>query len=691
MKTLEYLKKLTDELALASEIYYRNNGVGGTMSDTDFDLKFKELQSLEKELGVVYPNSPTQRVGDDSKQGFGKITHPFPMLTIDNTYDDNGLIGWNKKISSKNKKGTYNVSLKYDGVSCEIHYHFGEYVSAATRGDKLIGDDITENVKYVKDVPMFIEELKFVRDFYVRGEVLMPKSVLTKLNQEREKEGETPFRNTRNACSGSLKQLDSTITKKRGLIFRPWDAFYPQGVGWFPTMDEKKDVLKRHGFKIEDGTEPIKCTESNLVETVNAFKKKVDSLNLDYDYDGVVVKIDDCATQIEIGTKDTRAIEWGIARKWNEEYEVWTELQGVEWQVGRTGVVTPVGLLDPVECAGVTISNVTLHNADFVQDFDLHIGNDLKITRSGGVIPYVLEVKHDLLMEMHGAHPKVQIPEFCPICGGKLVMDGKLLKCTNENCKAKAIGKIIQFCSKDCCDIRSMGEKVIEDLYDAELITSIRDITFQAYRACIDSCKEYDIKKWVKFLGKGYGEKSVRNMMDAMAYARLNTSYDRIIGGLSIPGVGKTMARALCKRFNDVYSLEHATVEELMEIEGIAEITAKNIYDWLQTDEARITLDGISSDQWNWMNEAYDEINEDNESNKPLEGLKVCFTGKSFRFKGDEVEEFLKENGAEIGGVSKSLNYLITGDKPGGSKVEKATSLGITIINEEDFYGKYDI
>lgn len=675
-------KELTNLLDEASKLYY--DGKESPLTDTEFDLKLKELQRMEKESGEVYPNSPTLRVGSDIQKEFKKIEHPRPMLTIENTYDDEGLDDWKKKIEEKvGKKLKYNVSVKYDGISCEIHYKRGVYVSAATRGDKMIGDDITENVKTIKDVPMYIKSISTIPDFYVRGEVLMPKSQLDRVNEERVNNGETPFRNTRNACSGSLKQLDPKVTASRGLIFRAWDCFnlpYITSYGDFPwefeTMEEKMDALIKMGFKFEYFPTTFN-SDCNLSEAINEEKKTIDSLNLDYDYDGVVIKINNCYIQdCVIGTTDTRAIGWGIARKWNEEYEVETELVGVDWQVGRTGVVTPVGRLSPVECGGVTISNVTLNNIDFITSLDLKIGKTLKITRSGGVIPYVLGCSCDI----NGIYPEIEIPKVCPVCGEPLVMDGARLKCVNEECPAIVKGKILQFCSKEGMDIRTIGESVVDDLVGKLEINSIDKLYGLTYK---------DANNLAINLGDGYGEQKCKKIIDSINESK-KQPFERVLASVSIPGVGKTTARLLAKKFHNYDAIRSANIEDLMEIDGVGETMAKDIFDWVdnrKNDDMMFNL---------YMNGVQLGINmeEDktSEEDKPLEGLTVCFTGKSNRFSGDAIEDFLTENGAKCThSVSKSMNYLITGEKPGGSKVEKATNLGVEIINEEEFFNKFNL
>lgn len=662
--------ELTNSLAKASELYYA--GQTTEYSDTEFDLALKELQKMEKESGVVYQNSPTQRVGSDIQKGFKKGKHPKPMLTIENAYNQEDIDKWVDKMV-KLGADVLNYSVKYDGISCELKYENGILTQALTRGDKNIGDDITNNVRTIKSVPLDLKAfLGDFKTFYVRGEVLLPKSKLKQINEERMANGEQPFSNTRNACSGSIKQLDSRITAERGLIFRAWDCF--SDYREFSCMWEKICYLRRLGFVIEADTSFSAVIDGDEAKKLADFKDFLDKSNFDFDYDGVVIKVDDIVLQEEIGTKDTRAIEWGIARKWNEDFVTTTKLNDIEWQVGRTGVVTPVGKLEPVECGGVVISNVTLNNVDFIKSLNIHIGDMLKITRSGGVIPYVLGVSER-------GDTDVKIPEICPVCGERLVKVGALLKCVNDKCTAIEKGKILQFCSKDCADVRCIGESVVDDLYKAGLVKNINDILYWADVAAGTSV----VTLWLEKLGDGYAEKSVTNILENLIKSRAETTYDRLLGSLSIPGVGKVMARTLASKYPDIDLLRECTVEDLVTIEGVAEITALNIYNWLQ--ENKEILASIKLHGW-----ATSLRKQEAEEQQVLEGLNICFTGSSNRFKGDAVEDFLTSKGAKCGhSVSKKTNYLIVGEKPGGSKVTKAQELGVEIIEENKFYEKYGL
>ncbi len=672
--------QLTNILDWASINYY--NGRTSELSDEEFDMLLKELQKMEKESGIVYPNSPTLRVGSDLQKEFKKGEHPKPMFTIENVYDDDGLINWVENVKEKYGVDEFNVSIKYDGVSCELWYENSHLVKALTRGDKLIGDDITENVKTIKNIPLILPKAPYGM-VYVRGEILLPKSKLEAINSERISNSEQPFANTRNACSGSIKQLDPKITASRGLIFKAWDCFGEyidaetmQGKTWFLT----DNGFYYENIKLEDNsvfcTNPFTIRYKNrdeFIDTINSMKKYLNEGKLDYDFDGIVIKINNANIQDKIGTKDTRAIEWGIARKWNEDKEVRTRLCGVDWQVGRTGVLTPVGRLEPVVCDGVEISNVTLHNWDFIQQKNIKIGSELRITRSGGVIPYVIDATTPVTAL------EIDYPKYCPICRHETINETDvLIKCPNEECNAKIIGQIIHFCSKDCMDIKTIGEKVVEDLVNTGLVEDVVNL----YQI---KSSHKSIDEVVNILGEGYGIKSVEKMFDAIEESK-NKPFANVLAGLSIPGVGKVMGRLLADKFKNIENLLKVKYNDLISIDGIGEIMAHDIVEWFDNDDNRfMCLDLMALG----LKMSVDE-NKIHENIKDR-GIKVCFTGKSYRFKGDDVEVFLVNNGFTIAGVSRSLDYLITGIKPGSSKVSKAQDYGVTRISEIEFYEKFNL
>ena len=679
---LNLQKLLTDSLDRASRNYY--NGLPTEYTDIEFDLKFKELEAMEKESGKVYPNSPTLRVGSDIQDGFKKGIHPKPMLTIENVFSDEELQKWIDKMHEDYRVEWFNISVKYDGISCELHYKDGVFVQALTRGDKNVGDDITENVRTIKNIPLVLREdiIGHVRDFYIRGEILLLKSRLAVLNEERKLNGEQIFSNTRNACAGSVKQLDPKVTASRGLIFRAWDCF---GDYEFESMDDKATALEGLGFYYEGFlndykaqffyTKPFSVRDDNLVETVNRFKETLSKFHLDYDYDGIVIKVDDVAVQDRIGTKDTRAIEWGIARKWNDELVATTKLLDVEWQVGRTGVLTPVAILEPVECGGVVISNATLHNWNFIQEKGIRIGDILKITRSGGVIPYVLGI-----VESDESSSPVPYPDTCPYCGSKTVSDGSAVVCPNPDCSVQEEGKVLYFCSKGCMDIRSIGESVVHDLNEKGLVRTIPELY------CLE--RDFGVDRLVKKLGSGYGKKKVEKILEEIEKSK-SKPFANLLAGLSIPNVGIVMARALAKRFKTMEAFMGCTREDLVGIDGIGDKMAEDIYHWCHNEDNASMVEDLIRLGLNCSEE--DEEEKDHVGNE-LEGITICFSGSSKRFHGDEVEEYLESHGAKCThSVTKKIGMLIVGENPGPSKVKKAEDYGIRIIEENDFYKEFGL
>ena len=672
---------LTNALNEASILYY--NGKETKFSDTEFDLAIKRLQEMEKESGEVLPYSPTQRVGSDLQTGFNKLAHPIPMLTIDNTYDDEGLKEWLQKILDKYKVPLISVSVKYDGVSCELHYKNGTLVSASTRGDKNIGDDITANVRTIKSVPLHLNNV--YGDFYVRGEVMLPKSKLIELNEEAEAKGNKKFANCRNACTGSLKQLDPKITASRELIFRAWDCFYFEDddikTHGFVTMDDKYYNLADMGFYYEVGSQPTTIPLHNpefAANMVNDFKKKIDSLNLDYDYDGIVIKIDSIPIQLQIGTKDTRSIEWGIARKWNEEREAVTTLKEIYWSVGIGGQITPVGILEPVSCDGVVITNVSLHNYNFILEKNVNVGDEIRITRSGGVIPYMLgvETKHN--------HNTPYPIERCPSCGEPTVNENGVIYCVNPNCDAQVVGKIVNFCSKDCMDIRSVGPAVVKDMVDAHVITTYLDLYRLTTYGDANVCAVYLEDR----MGIGYGRKKCMKILEEIENSK-KQPLERLIVALGIRGVGKVNARVLANTFKSLENLYCASVGQLMQIDGIGEVMAMDIFEFFHDEDGfgRKCVDFFT-------NNGFNTVLSESEGNtdKPLNGMSVVFSGSSYRFKGEEIEEYLEKIGAKTShSVTKKTQYLIIGEKPGPGKLKKAEEFGITVIPEKDFYTKFNV
>lgn len=730
---MEYQKRLTDLLDRNSRLYYEK--ASPEISDTEFDMLFKKLSLLEKESGHVFGNSPTLRLGNDMLKEFRKIHHPKdnPMYTIDNTYDDKGLLDWLLKYYESPDYGNETpldivIEPKYDGISAELHYEKGILKSASTRGDKMIGDDITAGCRTIKSIPLklFYDDIsrhgndfgEGITDIFVRGEILLPSCSLERINEERKADGLKPFANCRNACSGSIKQLNPKITRKRGLVFRPWDVFfYTKNKG---NILERKEIFKRHSekfqflktnsFTMELMPRTIRISSSDdckaVASVVSAYhsvirgEKKINPDTgdfedtseikpLPYDCDGVVVKLDSTQWQDNIGTKDNRAIEWAIARKWNEEKEAVTILENVGFQVGRTGNITPVGKLRPVSCDGVTITNVMLNNENFITQMGLRIGIPVKIVRSGSVIPYCTgKATWDDFFLKNGINPeklkkpaerKIEFPKVCPECGSLLEKNGEIWKCTNYDCPAQRKQRILLFCSRPCMDIADIGPAIVNDLYER---MDLHD-PFSLYELL-----SLDDEKIIGRLGSGYGVKIIENLKGELRKS-LSKPYLNVLTALGIDGIGRENAKSLISRFPSFDELSEATKDEITAIPGFASKTADVILDWFEkhgefTSKALKNIPLIT----------YQEKDKStlDEKNKPLKGLSVVFSGKSEYFSGDKVEEFLSNQGAKCShAISGRTDYLVTGDKPGGSKIRKASDMKVKIITENEFYKKFGI
>lgn len=687
MSPTERQKWLTDFLNRASFMYYVKNSP--LITDESFDERLKELQALDAELGSL-PDSPTLRVGSDLQEKFKKLSHPKPMLTIDNTYNDDELNKWVSNMVEKYGATKFSCSIKYDGVSLELHYHDGVLVSASTRGDKNIGDDVTAQAKTIKTIPLSLQT-PYNTDLYIRGEVMMPISVLREINEELFIMGEKTFANTRNACSGSLKNLDPKITAKRRLIFRAWDAFVMHESVYLSMRDVFNDLSKN--FVYEEGTLPFTVEHewitpeegepiSSVVIAVREFHDRIKQMNLDYEYDGIVIKVDDLLLQNRIGTKDTRSIEWGIARKWNEERSANTRILNVEFQVGRTGHITPRADLEKVWCDGVDVSSVTLHNESFINDLGLFIGARVRIIRSGGVIPQVVEL---LPSEEGDKARSIDFPKTCPDCGTPLVKkmdedEGEIWVCPNHSgCPSQLKGRLEQWCSKDCMNIIGIGESTIKDFFEKDFIHNIPELYQMVYM---------NTNEIMFALGKGYGEISIRKMVEQLKESR-RRPFENLLYGLSILGVGKVTARLLAQHFGDIDRLSVASDEELREIDGVGAVLSRDIREWFTDEDNKELIEFLRKEGFCLT---YDAKETSAFAVQPLKGLSVVFSGKSAYWEGDTVEDILSNYGAKCShSVSKSTDYLICGDKPGPKKIEKAKDYGVKIVREDEFLNMYGI
>ncbi len=705
---------LTAALAWASMKYYVENDP--PMSDFEFDMEFKQLQKLEAESGIVIEGSPTQHVGSDIQGGFEKHKHIIPMQSIENVYSDEELQEWLTSTSRQlknafpNEDCSYTYEPKYDGLSISLIYTDGILTDAVTRGNQLEGESVLENVKTIHNVPQSLtskletqnSKLKTQNSklktqlphiFEVRGEVLMPQGAFDRLNAEKIANGDKPFANKRNAASGSLKQLDPKITAKRGLIVNAYAA-YSTDEEWqrtkMPSQEATLELLEQLGFSHYDESAAFSDIQA-LTNAINQFNEIRISHALPYDCDGVVIKVNQRKHQEYLGLNTTFP-NWCKARKFPQEAQS-TLVRGVTFQVGMTGHITPVAELDPTTISGSVVSRATLNNENYIRQLGIFVGAYVFVQKAGEVIPQVTGLDLERMKEegidvlATSENVGVAFPEHCPCCGTKLEKKGEYWICPNHHCKEQAIQRLEFWCGKDCANIKGLGPEVLADLYDKLQIASVNDL----YRVFATNAKNYepdifcsDYNSWLQQeLGEGYGNKKIDIILEGVQQSIQTLTLDRIIGGLGIDGVGKITGKLLAEHFCTLEAFRHATFEELVMIENIGEIMARNILDADLSDYS-ILFD--SSLGFNTTYQAAEKLG------SSLEGMTVIFTGTSYRFKRDEIKEFFMGHGAKyVGSVSGKVNYVVTGDAPGQNKIDKARQLGVEIIAERDFYDKFGL
>ena len=697
-------KSLTEALAWASYKYYIENDP--PMSDFEFDMEFKQLQKLEKESGIVLDGSPTQRVGSDIQGSFQKRKHIIPMQSIENVYSDEELQVWITQVSAQLKNAypkdtvSFTFEPKYDGLSISLIYTDGVLTDAVTRGNQLEGESVFENVKTIQNVPLRISldnepslegdlfaEPDLPHYFEVRGEVLMPQGAFDRLNAEKEKNGEKPFANKRNAASGSLKQLDPKITAKRGLLVNVYAAYstdeeYQRDM--MSSQTETMHLLTDLGFSMYQPDMRAYSDINELSDAINAFNEIRVSHKLPYDCDGVVVKINERKHQEFMGLNTTFP-NWCKARKFPQEAQS-TKIRDVSFQVGMTGHITPVAELNPTAISGSIVSRATLNNESYIRSLNLSIGSYVFVQKAGEVIPQVsgLDVARNEAESVETR--EIIFPEVCPSCGTVLQKKGEYWICQNHHCREQVIQRLEFWCGKDCANIKGLGPSVIADFVDKLNIRSVNDL----YRVfVIDDDDFFQRATVMGELGEGYADKSVNQMFEGIRQSVQTLTLDKIIGGLGIDGVGKITGKQLAAHFLTLEAFKTATFEELVSIENIGEIMANNILEFLGEDghiSDYSILDRTSGLEFNTTYQAAEKLGD------ALEGLTVIFTGTSYRFKRDEIKNFFTGHGAKyVGSVSGKVNYVVTGDAPGQNKIDKARQLGVEVIAERDFYDKFTL
>ena len=650
----EEIFKLVSLLNKYSYEYYVEDNP--QITDTEYDTLYKQLEKLEEKYPeLILENSPTQRVGDRVLDEFEKITHKIPMLSLSNTFSTEDLIDFDARVSKlvSGENVDYICELKIDGLAISINYDNGNLVSAATRGDGTVGEDVTENIKTIFSIPKVLKDKK---SFEVRGEVYLPKKSFNILNKEREENNEVLFANPRNAAAGSLRQLDSKITAKRRL-----SAFIYSIVGDDSIVSQENalNTAKEYELPVNPNFKLCKSIDE-VIDYINYWTEH--KQDLPYDIDGIVIKVNSYNLQEEIGYTQ-KSPRWATAYKFPEE-ELATKLLDVELSVGRTGIITPVAILDPIVISGSTVSKASLHNKDIIDDLDIHIGDMVVVKKAGEIIPKVVRVVKELRTE---GSTKYQMPSNCPSCHQETYVkdNDPFTRCKNPDCPDQNIRKIIHFASRDALNIEGLGDKVVATLYDKGIISHTIDL--------------YSLDKDKLIALERMGEKSVDNLLNAIEKSK-ESSLDKVIYALGILNVGKKAGKILAQKYVNLSNFMNATLEELINLDDVGQITAESILDYLSDDNNIKFINDLINIG---MNPQY-EINEI-KSNNIFSGKTVVLTGKLVELTRNEAKEFLEKNGAKVtGSVTSKTDLLIAGEKA-GSKLTKAEQLGIDVINEEQF------
>src|SRR5690606_22759866 len=630
--------------------------------DAVYDQLFRELVELEaKYPEFVLEHSPTKRVGSEPVDAFRKVEHEVPMLSLGNAFQEQKLLDFHRRVTQAiGNDVEYICELKIDGLAVSLTYEDGKLVRGATRGDGSVGEDITSNLKTIRSIPLMIEETGKLE---VRGEAYMPKRSFEQLNEERKEKGEQLFANPRNAAAGSLRQLDPRIAAKRHL-----DMFaYGYGVWQIPevgTHSGRLEKLQKLGFKINPHWEICRS-----IDEVIAFVKKwtEQRSSLPYDIDGIVVKVNDIKQQEQLGFT-ARTPRWAIAYKFPAQEAV-TTLIDIELSVGRTGVVTPTAILEPVFVDGSTVSRATLHNEDHIRALDIRIGDRVIIKKAGDIIPQVVRVLFEERKE--GLEP-YRMPDHCPACNSKLVHldDEVALRCINPDCPAQLKEGIIHFVSREAMNIEGLGEKIIEQLFDAGLIKSIADL--------------YRLKKEDLLPLERMGEKSVQNLLTAIEASKQN-SLEKLIFGLGIRHIGEKAASLLAKNFKTMDALKNATFDELVAIDEIGEKMAESVVKFFKEEKVVQLIEQLERLGIN-MTYLKDEPEGQSIAAQAVFANKtVVLTGKLEHFTRNEAKAIIEANGGKVtGSVSKNTDLVIAGEKA-GSKLKQAEKLNIPVWDEEKF------
>ncbi len=646
------IKELTEKLNQYNEEYYIYNEP--SVSDYEYDSLLRELENLEKSYPeYALENSPTKKVGDDTEGTLDEVVYDIPMLSLANAFSESEMRDFDRRVKSYGVNPTYICELKIDGISSSSHFQKGKFFLGATRGNGTVGENITSNMKTVRNLPhKLTEEI----DVEVRGEVYMKKSVFEHLNKKREDEGEEPFKNPRNATGGSLKQLDSKVTKSRKLDLFAYTLVNAQNYN-VKSQLEALEFIKHLGFEVNPNYKHCMSIDE-VIDYINYWKDR--RKELDYETDGVVIKVNEFAYQDIIGIT-TKSPRWAIAYKF-PALEVETKLIDIKFTVGRTGNITPNAVLEPVMIAGSLVQRATLNNEDFVVSKDIRIGDIVSVRKAGEIIPEVVRVIKEKRTE---PLPKFRMIEYCPACNSKLVRaeDEAVHYCLNKECPGRKKANIIYFASKVAMDIETLGEKMVSNLFDLGYLEKITDI----YRL---KDKKDDLERI-----EGLGEKSVSVLLDNIEKSK-NNPLPKVITSLGIRFVGSKVSKILCKKFNSLDAFVNAKVDDYLEIKDIGIATAQSLVSYFEENKELIE---------ELISLGINPIQESNNISNMFSGKTFVLTGKLDTLTREEATKIIEDNGGNVSSsVSNKTSFVLLGKDP-GSKYEKAIKLNIKIITEEEF------
>ncbi|MDG4496235.1 NAD-dependent DNA ligase LigA [Streptococcus suis] len=642
------ISKLVSVLNQYAKEYYQLDQP--SVSDAEYDTLYRELVELETaHPELILPDSPTHRVGGKMLDGFEKYSHVYPLFSLQDAFSREELEAFDQRVRKEFPQATYICELKIDGLSISLTYEAGNLVVGATRGDGSVGENITENLKRVADVPLTLPEAV---DITVRGECYMPKASFDRVNKQRQEAGEAEFANPRNAAAGTLRQLDTGVVAQRGLATFLYQEASPSEATSQSQVLEKLDAL---GFV----TNHEYCLAESIDDTWDFIEKIAERRDdLPYEIDGVVIKVNDLAIQEELGFT-VKAPRWAVAYKFPAE-EKEAEILSVDWTVGRTGVVTPTANLSPVQLAGTTVSRATLHNVDYIAEKDIRIGDTVIVYKAGDIIPAVLKVVDKYRKEQE----IMPIPSHCPSCQSDLqhYEDEVALRCINPICPSQLMSKLEHFASRDAMNIAGLGSSIVEKLFGAGLVHDVADI----YKLTVDDLLTLE----------GFKEKSADKLYQAIQTSKSNSA-ECLLFGLGIRHVGSKGSKILVEKFGDLETLAFADQEAIASLEGLGQVIAKSLTTFFASEGAQQLLAELKEAKVNltYLGQVVDE-------NAALSGMTVVLTGKLERMKRNEAKAKLEALGANVAGsVSKKTNLVVAGTDA-GSKLTKAQELGIEIKDE---------